>query len=261
MKNRPRVIIVVGNHKHFDGIRDIVHMVAQLLSVHFDIVISLHPISGLPNVIIEEFTSRKFTKKLRAIKLRSPDTKFVLVMTEIPSEQRSGLMLNADLVNGGFFTPWLALASLHLIQKVRDVFFAHFHFNLLHKIQMFMSTIQETKDMEFGFNPLKFFFLGLRHFALRIRRSRSFPRNLLFAGSKILFRGAKIAKAMLSNYILTLNTYINKSGIRYSLYMKLRAGGLQSIIPIFDYCLTTHPEISRQTNKFMPNPKTPLTPR
>lgn len=84
-----KINIVYGNHKYENNTYDIAHIayIAFKKSGRFErITSSKYPIKNEINLIIEEFSDADFCEMLESMKVDFPLTKFVLILTEIPTD-------------------------------------------------------------------------------------------------------------------------------------------------------------------------------
>lgn len=80
------VFLVTGNHNEIRGISDLLFVIySALAGVRTDVCVhvSKKPQPNEINFIIEEFSSREFCNTLVSIKNRYPQTKFILLLTEL----------------------------------------------------------------------------------------------------------------------------------------------------------------------------------
>ncbi len=79
-----RVNLVVGNHKSFFGITHIIEFLKKDILHGIEYEVSMYPNTKIPNLIIEDFHSKRFRKYLTGTK-----SKNVLIVTEFLSGRDS----------------------------------------------------------------------------------------------------------------------------------------------------------------------------
>lgn len=78
--------IVVGNHQYAEGIGEALYTLVSYLSPRYKTVISFDIVPSMINIFIDEFSLPGITDYLLKTKAEYPDTKFVILATELVTE-------------------------------------------------------------------------------------------------------------------------------------------------------------------------------
>lgn len=239
-----KLFILTGNHNSKIGIQDHIDIIFSLFANDFDISLSDAPKPGYDNLVIEEFTNPRFVKAMYDSIASNQNTKFHLLMTEIPSRIDGQITLNPFILNShSTFFRGIFLLLLKMRPYINQVRSVSKSVPLFYRLKNFYQRIVSRLSSSQRTYP----FIKLNNILSKIGQ---LSRVLAL---KNFITPSKIRQMKKTWRIKTFNSFLNNKYSAYKLfleqqyyiaYMSDRAEKLEKNINLFHTILDMHSTIT-----------------